>query len=701
MFRRPFAEHPLAVQTLIMNSADNFTPQGETLQSRIATAALLTAVVVLAAACSVFILDGMAEDNAIQVRRTRELAQVVAQVAAPSLARPALGPTDLDRTRAAQASLEVLSASPDVLSARIFDVSGHPIARYDRRGITVEQRRRGRVTLKAEIALGGRKLGSVQVVDAARDLTTILPRYLAVTGSLLFGSAGLALLVGRRLARNVVDPISRLSDLMRTVARSRRLDARAPKTTEDEVGILTDAFNTLLDRLSEHDIALRRTMADLITARDAADDANRLKSEFLANMSHEIRTPLNGILAMAQVMAADDLLPGQRDRLAIVRQSGDSLLDVLNDILDVAKIEAGRLTLDRMRFNPDQVVRQTVAAFTPMAQARGLSLELRTEGDTSRMRVGDTARIRQILNNLISNGLKFTVSGGVEVLLTVEDEALRITVTDTGVGIPPEKIPLLFQKFVQLDASPTRRVGGTGLGLAICHDLCAMMGGRIWVEEARARGAAFHVLLPLPYATADSAEAAADTPPPTDLEDPHATDAADPAASAAWEPEEIEVDAIDQDAPVLTILAAEDNATNRLVLEAMISILGYDLDMVEDGQAAVEAWTQRDYDLVLMDIQMPVMDGMDATRAIRAAEAATGRRRTPIIAVSANAMEHQVRSYLELGIDAVVPKPIELTLLHEAMVAAVGGGETVADTQRDLGRIGESAAWVAGGGRDA
>ena len=420
----------------------------------------------------------------------------------------------------------------------------------------------------------------------------------------------------------------------------------------------------------------KEALRTLEQAKAQAEAASKAKSDFLANISHEIRTPLNGILAMAQVMAADDLLPGQRDRLAIVRQSGDSLLDVLNDILDVAKIEAGRLTLDRMRFNPDQVVRQTVAAFTPMAQARGLSLELRMEGDTSRMRVGDTARIRQILNNLISNGLKFTVSGGVEVLLTVEDEALRIAVTDTGVGIPPEKIPLLFQKFVQLDASPTRRVGGTGLGLAICHDLCAMMGGRIWVEEARARGAAFHVLLPLPYATADSAEAAAEAAAPTDPEDPHATDAADPAASAAWEPEEIEVDAIDQDAPVLTILAAEDNATNRLVLEAMISILGYDLDMVEDGRQALEAWERRDYDLVLMDIQMPVMDGMAATRAIRAAEAASGRRRTPIIAVSANAMEHQIRSYHDLGIDEVVPKPIELALLHEAIVSVLEGAES-------------------------
>ena len=688
MFRRPFAEHPLVVQTSIMNSADNFTPQGETLQSRIATAALLTAVVVLAAACSVFILDGMAEDNAIQVRRTRELAQVVAQVAAPSLARPALGPTDLDRTRAAQASLEVLSASPDVLSARIFDVSGHPIARYDRKGVTVEQRRRGRVTLKAEIALGGRKLGSVQVVDAARDLTTILPRYLAVTGSLLFGSAGLALLVGRRLARNVVDPISRLSDLMRTVARSRRLDARAPKTTEDEVGILTDAFNTLLDRLSEHDIALRRTMADLITARDAADDANRLKSEFLANMSHEIRTPLNGILAMAQVMAADDMLPGQRDRLAIVRQSGDALLDVLNDILDVAKIEAGRLTLDRMRFNPDVVVRQAVAAFSPMAEARGLSLELKTEGDTSRLRLGDTARIRQILNNLISNGLKFTISGGVEILLSVEDEALKLSVTDTGVGIPPEKIPLLFQKFVQLDASPTRRVGGTGLGLAICHDLCGMMGGRIWVEENRATGAAFHVRLPLPYA---DREAGPDAATPGWAEEPLAADDRDAMDLPGLVPDEIDVDPIDQDAPALTILAAEDNATNRLVLEAMISILGFDLDIVENGQAAVEAWTQRDYDLVLMDIQMPVMDGMAATQAIREAEAATGRRRTPIIAVSANAMEHQIRSYLDLGIDQVVPKPIELALLHEAIVATLSQGGD-GGTSDAVGLYGESAA---------
>ena len=683
----PCAQERLTAHISAMNNVDNYTPQGETLQARIATAALLTAVVVLVAACSVFILDRITEDNAVQLRRTRELAEVVARLSAPSLMR-----TGPDRVEAARKSLDILAASPEVLNARITDLSGRPVASYPRGSVADGVHGHSHVTVNADISLEGRKLGTLQVVDASRDLTSALPRYLAVTGSLLFGSAGLALLVGRRLARNVVDPISRLSDLMRTVARSRRLDARAPKSSEDEVGILTDAFNTLLDRLSEHDVALRRTMADLITARDAADDANRLKSEFLANMSHEIRTPLNGILAMAQVMAADDLLPGQRDRLGIVRQSGDALLDVLNDILDVAKIEAGRLTLDRMRFNPDHVVQQTVAAFTPMAEARGLSLELRTEGDTRRMRLGDTARIRQILNNLISNGLKFTISGGVEILLAVEDEALHITVADTGVGIPREKMPLLFQKFVQLDASPTRRVGGTGLGLAICHDLCAMMGGRIWVDETRPRGATFHVVLPLPYATPEALDAAPDglaLPGVSGRED---GDTSHPSEPLAPLPEEIEVDPIDQDAPALTILAAEDNATNRLVLEAMISILGFDLDMVEDGQAAVEAWSQRDYDLILMDIQMPVMDGMAATRAIREAEAATGRRRTPIIAVSANAMEHQIRSYHDLGIDHVVPKPIELALLHEAIVSVLAGEADPAHPRGSADRYGESAA---------
>jgi len=297
-----------------MHSVEHSAPHGETLQSRIATAALLTAVVVLVAACSVFILDRITEDNAVQLRRTRDLAQVVARMAAPSLAQ-----TGAERSDGTGKALDILSASPEVRSARITDLSGRPVATYPRGTGAATGTGPSPVTLTTDIALEGRKLGTLQVVDAARDLTDALPRYLAVTGSLLFGSAGLALLVGRRLARNVVDPISRLSDLMRTVARSRRLDARAPKTSEDEVGTLTEAFNTLLDRLSEHDAALRRTMADLITARDAADDANRLKSEFLANMSHEIRTPLNGILAMAQVMAADDLLPGQRDRLAIVR----------------------------------------------------------------------------------------------------------------------------------------------------------------------------------------------------------------------------------------------------------------------------------------------------------------------------------------------------------------------------------------------
>ena len=437
---------------------------------------------------------------AVQLRRTRELAQVVARMAAPSLAR-----TGAERLDGAQKTLDILSASPEILDARITDLSGRALAAYPRDRATAPGTGRSHVTLTSDISLDGRKLGTLQVVDASRDLSAALPRYLAVTGSLLFGSAGLALLVGRRLARNVVDPISRLSDLMRTVARSRRLDARAPKTTEDEVGVLTDAFNTLLDRLSEHDTALRRTMADLITARDAADDANRLKSEFLANMSHEIRTPLNGILAMAQVMAADDLLPGQRDRLAIVRQSGDSLLDVLNDILDVAKIEAGRIRLDFEELTLDSMLAEAIRVVSARAQDKQLELVAKILPELALR--ADRRAVKQIVLNLISNALKFTPAGGlVTVSLSAIAGALELSVADSGLGIAEEDLARIGQPFEQAGAADLQ-ARGTGLGLSLVRAFAELHGGEMAIESRLGEGTAVTVRLPVldaPEATGET-----------------------------------------------------------------------------------------------------------------------------------------------------------------------------------------------------
>ncbi|WP_174299513.1 ATP-binding protein [Caulobacter sp. S45] len=396
-----------------------------------------------------------------------------------------------------------------------------------------------------------------------------------------------------------------------------------------------------------------RVSRQLRSARAEAEAGSRAKGEFLANMSHEIRTPLNGLLTMAEVMERGALADEQRRRLAVVRQSGRDLLRLLNDILDFSKIEAGKLELEEILFDPAQVLESTLAGCTASAEAKDLQLRLEVAPDACGLRRGDPSRLRQIVANFLGNALKFTVSGGVHVRLTGYGEGgregLQLAVQDTGVGIAPDKMRLLFQKFSQVDASTTRRFGGTGLGLAICQELATMMGGAVWAESVEGQGSTFYATLALPYA--------GEVEDQTEIFQP--ADAAGPSAAP------------------LRLLAAEDNPTNQLVLSTIMQMFGFELTLVGDGERAVEAWRAHDFDAILMDVQMPVMDGVQATRAIRAAEAATGRPRTPIIALSANAFSHQVSEYLGAGMDAHVAKPIELAALQSSLEAVLANQDTV------------------------
>jgi signal transduction histidine kinase/AmiR/NasT family two-component response regulator len=382
----------------------------------------------------------------------------------------------------------------------------------------------------------------------------------------------------------------------------------------------------------------RRAAREQHEARQAAEVANRAKSDFLAVISHEIRTPLNGVLGMAQAMGLNSLSKLQRQRLRVISESGSALLAIVDDLLDLSKIEAGGLEIVRAGCDLAALVESVHAAYSAEAASRDLAFVLDLDPAASGLYEADAGRLRQILGNLISNALKFTHEGKVTVRLTRTSRGVRLEVSDTGIGIAPDRIAALFETFAQADSSPTRRYGGAGLGLAICRQLAQAMGGDISACSMPGRGSAFTVELPM-----TSSRTAAD------------------GAPSRPEP----------NGGPLRVLAAEDNPVNRMVLKALLAQIDIEPVFVENGLEAVEAWETADWDVILMDVQMPQMDGPTATRRIRAREAELGRASTPIIAVTANAMIHQVASYRAAGMTEVVSKPINVEALFSALLSAV------------------------------
>jgi signal transduction histidine kinase/ActR/RegA family two-component response regulator len=414
---------------------------------------------------------------------------------------------------------------------------------------------------------------------------------------------------------------------------------------EEGWGLLNTAIETTDRKQAEEALA---------KAKAAADASNVAKSQFLANMSHELRTPMNSILGMVELALPNAQDPMVKDCLQTVKGSADLLLTLLNDLLDSAKIDSGKLELESAPFSLREMLDHVSSVLSVRASEKGLRFTCRTAGEAADTVIGDRTRLQQILFNLAGNAIKFTERGEVEIQLhtTVEDgqASLEFAVMDTGIGIPPVTLERLFQPFVQADSSMARRFGGTGLGLSISKRLVELMGGRIWAESELRKGSLFSFAVCLPLAK----EAAAERPTPVaQIAKPHGP---------------------------LRILLAEDNLANQKLAKYILKSRGHVVDVAEDGQKAVDLAAQNSYDVILMDVQMPVMDGLEATAAIRRRD--EGMKRVPIIALTAHAMSGDREQCLAAGMDSYLSKPVAAHDLIAVTESVAGGLAAAGDGVR-------------------